>query len=206
MRGGGRKSTMPGEFSVYKDVIVPLLAAFAGGVFALLSGLLVATRSERFRKLALWEPYAKALWDQQVAICCETLNAANKAVTGAMNCFEVVSPDKGLRTQAFNFLSKHLLILQDLAGRQLAVCTSKFNQSVTSLTSQLLVIFHRADAGEELKPELLSNLNKLWTTLVDDARTELRVERLDAQARAALEEATRRAPPSDPTGNLTLPY
>lgn len=192
---------MPGEFSFYKDVIVPLLSAVIGGVFV----LLVVIYFEKFRKLALWEPYAKALWDQQVPLCCDILGIANKAIGAAVYCSEVFNPNAQNRDRYWEELDKQLIALQNLKGNRLALCTSNFNQSVESLTQQLLVVLEQYPA-KKLDTKVINNMPQLWFTLVDNTRTELRVERLDAQARAALEEATRRAPPFDPTGNLTLPY
>lgn len=68
-----------------------------------------------------------------------------------------------------------------------------------------LVVIHGQCAEGKLNQDLVGNLPKLWFNLVDDARTELRIERLDAQARATIEEACK-GPPFNPTGNPTLPY
>lgn len=192
------------ELSMYKDVVVPLISTMLGGVLGVLGGLLVAYRSERFRKLANWEPYARDLWVRQVDLCSNLLTFSGGALDAAIYCFDVFNADKGAQTAASSVLQKQLSDLGHLRGERLAICTPNLNQSVEALTSQLVVILQQFAEGK-LNQNLSGNLPSLWFDLVDDVRTELRVERLDAEARAALEKASK-APSFNPSGNSTLPY
>ena len=101
-------------------------------------------------------------------------------------------------------MNEQLGALDDLKGKRLALCTSNFNQAAEGLIGQLGVIIFQYTQGN-LNQEIANNLPALWFGVVDDARTELRVERLDSEARRALEEATK-APIFNPSGNSTLPY
>jgi len=46
------------NLSLHKDIVVPLGATFIGGLFGILTGVIIAAKSEKFRRLAIWEPYA----------------------------------------------------------------------------------------------------------------------------------------------------
>lgn len=192
------------DLSLYRDVVVPLGATFIGGLFGVMAGLLVAAKSEKFRKLASWEPYAKDLWGRQVDLTCEILTHANKALGSALQLFDVFNPDTESRSSHAQMLNEELDALDDLKGKRLAICTANFNQSVEEFGQQLGVIIFQFAEGK-LNQALSGNLPALWFSVVDDARTELRVERLDSESRAALEKASK-APVFDPTGNPTLPY
>ena len=190
--------------SIYTDIVIPLVVTMLGGFFGVIAGLIVASRSETFRKLASWEPYARNLWDRQVAICTEVLSVANHAMNSATYCFDVFNPNESSQKVFASKLGGYLGDLYDLKGQRLAICTPNFNQAVESFSQQLVVILEQHSRGK-LNQELAGNLLHLWVALVDDARSEIRVERLDAEARAALEQASK-APTYDPTGNTTLPY
>jgi hypothetical protein len=192
------------EFSIYKDVVVPLVSTLLGGLLGVLSGLLVAARSETFRRLASWEPYARDLWSKQVDLCCETLTVSDRALSAAIYCFDVFNPNAESQQEFASRLGQHLADLHDLKGQRLALCTPNLNQAVEMFSQQLGVVLQQYSAGN-LNQKLSGNLPNLWVSLVDDIRAELRVERLDAEARAVLEKASK-APTFDPTGNPTLPY
>jgi len=132
------------------------------------------------------------------------LTISNKTLNAAIYCFDVFNPNKELQKESASKLREHLADLDNLKGQRLALCTPNLNQSVEMFTQQLGIILQQFYVGK-LNQELSGNLPKLWFDLVDDTRTELRVERLDAEARAALEKSSQ-APVFDPTGNPTLPY
>lgn len=192
------------DLSVYKDVVGPLVVPALGGFIGVIGALLVAYRSERFRKLATWEPYANALWLRQVDLGCKLLTVSGEAFNAGIYCFDVFNPEKEAQKASALLLHESLNELGRLKGERLAICTPNLNQSIESLTGQLLVILQQFHEGK-LVQELSGNLPALWFNLVDDVRTELRIERLDSEARAALETASR-APRFNPSGNSTLPY
>lgn len=195
---------MPAQLSFYADILVPLGAAFLGGLLSLLAGLLIVARSETFRKHAFWESRAKDLWNQQLNVCRAILTLANRVMNSAIYCFDVFNPDKESQSKHVAALQEHLVALSDLKGQRLTFCTPNLNQSVEALVQQMIVIVQQYAAGN-LKQNLSLNLPSLWFGVVDDARTELGVERLDAQARSLIEKACK-APSFNPTGNSTLPY
>ena len=99
------------DLSLYKDVVVPLGATFIGGLFGILSGLLIAAKSEKFRRLAMWEPYAKDLWSKQVDLICEILVQGNKALNSAIFMFDVFNADKEKKLIYASILNEQLGIL-----------------------------------------------------------------------------------------------
>ena len=195
---------MPAQLSFYTDILVPLGAAFFGGLLSLLAGLLIVARSETFRKHAFWESRAKDLWNQQLNVCRDILTFANRAINSAIYCFDVFNPNKESQAKHAAALQEHLVALSDLKGQRLAFCTPNLNQSVETLVGQMLVIVQQYAAGD-LTQKLSGNLPEMWFDVVDDARTELGVERLDSQARSLIEKACK-APSFNPSGNRTLPY
>lgn len=195
---------MSSNFSFYSSVVVPLFSTFIGGSFGVLAGLLVAYKSEKFRRLASWEPYAKDLWSRQAEVCIEILGISNKALNAALYCFDVFNSEKSSQQKNVESLNNELFSLSELKGKRLTLCTPNYNQSVEMFCQQMYVIVEQYGRGK-LNQNLTSNLPQLWFDLVDDTRAELRVERLDTQARKAVEEACT-APKYNPTGNSTLPY
>lgn len=191
------------NLSILKDVIVPLASAMLGGLLGMLGGLLVVNRSEMFRKLARWEPYSKELWTRQMELCCKILTVSNNALGAATQCFGVFNTNKDTQETSASMLHQHLSELGRLKGERLAICTPNLNQSVEILSMQLLVILQQSEEGK-LNQKLSGNLPQLWFNLVDDVRVELRVEKLDAKAREALEKASNTSSFS-PSGNSTLP-
>ncbi len=186
------------------DFLVPLASSILGGLISILGGLLIVARSDWFRRRAHWEPYARELWIQQVALCSELMTSANIAMQSATYCFDVFNPDKKTQTTWADRLHKQIAEMGSVKGKRLLLCTANFNQSFEGFFGQLLVILEQFRNGN-LNQKLAGNLSQLWFDLVDSARTEIRVEPIDAQARAAME-ADRTAPPFNPTGNPTLPY
>ncbi len=191
-------------YDLYKDFLVPLGAAVIGGLLSLVAVWLVVSRSEAYRRLATWEPYAQELWNKQLDLCCDILSIANQAMDSAIYCFDVFNPNKDSQATYATALNEALASLSELKGKRLALCTPNFNQSVEMFTGQMIVIVQQFTAGK-LNQKLSGNFPKLWSQLVDDTRSEVRVERLDAQAREAIEKSCT-APSFDPTGNSTLPY
>lgn len=184
----------------WETFLISTISALLSSIFTLIGGIILLKISERFRKFALWEPFARDMWIQQMTICTDIVSNANRALNDALFCFDVFNPDKNEQKKCAKNLSLRLDKLGDLKGKRLVLCTSNFNQAVEEFTQQMLIILGEHTNGK-LNQKLSSNLPQLWFGLVDESRIELKTDDLNTKTKEAIKNTI-----DTQSGNSVLPY
>lgn len=184
----------------WETFLISATSGLLSSTLTLIGGIILLNISERFRRFALWEPFARDLWIQQMDICTDIVSISNKALNDGLFCFDIFNPNMNEQKKCAKNLSLQLEKLSDLKGKRLVLCTTSFNQAVEEFTQQMLIILGEHTNGK-LNQTLSSNLPGLWFSLVDESRIELKTDSLNTKTKKAIKNTI-----DAQTGNSTLPY
>jgi len=162
-----------------KDIVVPLASALLGGLFGILAGLIVASRSEILRRLARWEPYANALWSYRLDLAAEV---ADRTADVLSACWKGASTPPGSdENKAYG--RKMLKAAQPFSknGKLVVFLSPRVEQLISDFFVEAMRAFQSSRLENELPENYFESLYNRQIKILKQLQNELHIAPL-AQA------------------------